>query len=233
MNSIFQDYYGEEVSLTDYHRQYFEIDSSEIISFNKSLKLIIVAQKITKEIKQAALYLRKRGIDIYCMEFKIFENESQEKIITCDYIVGDEDALGIKPVLTSLPKVSEESFKKSIDEYGKIAFNEIFNFINQFNLKIKCGYKGFSVNLELEEKYICLFVVLPPQSVFKQCILTRFEIIENKVNNGDEIVKYYEDNIKKLGYFIKVGKNYNNQQMQEFLNIIKNEITMINNNGLK
>ena len=51
LNDIFQDYYGEESSLKDYHQQYFQSESDEKISFNKSTRLIIVAQKVLKEIR--------------------------------------------------------------------------------------------------------------------------------------------------------------------------------------
>ena len=41
----------------------------EYASFNKTSKLVIVAQDISLPIRQTALYLRKKGIDLYCMEF--------------------------------------------------------------------------------------------------------------------------------------------------------------------
>lgn len=50
LNDIYQDYSGEESSLEDYHQQYFQSDSDEKVSFNKSTRLIIVAQEISKEI---------------------------------------------------------------------------------------------------------------------------------------------------------------------------------------
>ncbi|GAI51207.1 unnamed protein product, partial [marine sediment metagenome] len=73
LNDIYQDYSGEESSLEDYHQQYFQSDSDEKVSFNKSTRLIIVAQEISKEIRQTALFLRKKGVYIYCMEFKYFD----------------------------------------------------------------------------------------------------------------------------------------------------------------
>lgn len=60
LNEIYQDYSGEESSLEDYHQQYFQNETDEKVSFNKSTRLVIVAQEISKEIRQTALFLRKK-----------------------------------------------------------------------------------------------------------------------------------------------------------------------------
>lgn len=43
LNEIYQNYIGEESSLEDYHQRYFQNETDEIIPFNKTTKLIIVA----------------------------------------------------------------------------------------------------------------------------------------------------------------------------------------------
>lgn len=118
LNQIYQDYSGEETSLEDYHHQYFNFGSQveEKVSFNKTTKLIIVAQKITKEIRQTALFLRKKGLDVYCVEFKYFQTKSGEKIITSDFVVGEEEFIRQKVQSASLPKVDEDKFLKSLDK---------------------------------------------------------------------------------------------------------------------
>ena len=116
LNEIYQDYSGEESSLEYYHQQYFQNESDEKVSFNKSVKLIIVAQEISKEIKQTALFLRKKGIDIYCIEFKYFETKAGEKIISSDVVVGEEEFIRQKVKSASLPKVNEKQFLSSLDK---------------------------------------------------------------------------------------------------------------------
>ena len=86
LNDIFQNYSGEEVGLEEYHQQYYENDSNQNASWNKNSKLVIVAQDITKEIKQASLYLRKKRIDVYCVEFKYFINDSGAQMISSDFM---------------------------------------------------------------------------------------------------------------------------------------------------
>ena len=116
LNEIYQDYSGEESSLEDYHQQYFQSESEEKVSFNKSTKLVIIAQEISKEIQQTALFLRKKGIDVYCMEFKYFETKFGEKIISNDFVVGEEDFIRSKVQSASLPKVDEKKFLDSLEE---------------------------------------------------------------------------------------------------------------------
>ncbi|RLD49734.1 MAG: hypothetical protein DRI94_10530, partial [Bacteroidetes bacterium] len=59
LNEIFQNYFREEIGLEEYHQQYYENGASQNVSWNKKSKLVIVAQDISKEIKQTSLYLRK------------------------------------------------------------------------------------------------------------------------------------------------------------------------------
>jgi len=131
LNEIYQDYSGEETRLEDYHQQYFQNETDEKISFNKSTRLIIVAQEISKEIRQTALFLRKKGIDIYCMEFKYFETKSGEKIISSDFVVGEEEYIRQKVKSASLPKVDEKQFISSLDKNGLDVFQHIFEFAKQ------------------------------------------------------------------------------------------------------
>lgn len=137
LNEIYQDYSGEESSLEDYHQQYFQGESEEKVSFNKSTKSVIVAQEISKEIRQTALFLRKKGFDIYCMEFKYFETKSGEKIISSDFVVGEEEFIRQKVQSVSLPKVDEKQFLNSLDKNGLEVFRQIFEFGKQNDLMFR------------------------------------------------------------------------------------------------
>lgn len=62
LNEIYQDYSGEDANLEDYHQEYYGSDSADKVSWNKNSKLVIVASSITPEIKQTAMYLRKKDL---------------------------------------------------------------------------------------------------------------------------------------------------------------------------
>jgi len=241
LNEIYQDYSGEESSLEYYHQQYFQNESDEKVSFNKSVRLIIVAQEISKEIKQTALFLRKKGIDIYCMEFKYFETQAGEKIISSDFVVGEEEFIRQKVKSASLPKVDERQFLTSLDKNGLEVFQQIFEFAKQKGLMFRWGSKGFSLNVELDAGFVALFFGYPPSSVFKQSIYTGFEEIIKKVNDPEEIIELYKERLVNLGYFIKaksnlkwvIDKAYSKNDVKKFLGIIEEIISKIKERGLK
>jgi len=241
LNDIYQDYSGEESSLEDYHQQYFQSELDENVSFNKSTKLIIVAQKVSKEIRQTALFLRKKGIDIYCMEFKYFETKSGEKIISSDFAVGEEEFIRQKVQSASLPKVDEKQFLSSLDKNGLEVFQQIFEFRKRNDLLVRWGSKGFSLSLEIDDSSILLFLGYPPNSVFKQSIYIRFEVFSRKLNNPEEIIKIYREYLIKLGFFEEtksglkwvIDKSYSENEVKQFLGIIEEIISKIKERGLK
>ncbi|NOZ62215.1 MAG: DUF91 domain-containing protein, partial [Calditrichaeota bacterium] len=157
LNEIYQNYSGEDISLEDYHQQYFQDEQNESVSFNKYSKLVIVAQEITREIKQTAQFLRKKGIDIYCLEFRYFTTKHGEKIISSDMVVGDEEFIRHKVQSATLPKVDENKFRKSLDRNGLKVYDRIFEFAKRNKLMFRWGSKGFSLNLELDNGFVCLF----------------------------------------------------------------------------
>lgn len=241
LNEIYQGYTGEEISLEDYHQQFFQNETDELISFNKTTRLIIVAQDISKEIRQTSLFLRKKGIDIYCMEFKYFETKSGEKIISSDFVIGEEEFIRQKVQSVSLPKVDEKQFLSSLDKNGLAVFQQIFEFAKLEGLNIRWGSKGFSLNVELDAGFVGLFFGYPPSSVFKQSIYTGFEEITKKVNNSEEIIKLYKERLENLGYFIKAKSNlkwlidkvYSESDVTHFLDVIAKVIIKIKEKGLK
>lgn len=240
LNEIYQNYSGEESSLEDYHQQYFRYQLEEKVSFNKSIKLVIVAQIISKEIRQTALYLRKKGLDVYCMEFKYFQTISGEKIITCDFIVGEEEFIRQKVQSASLPKIDEIKFLKSLDKNGLEVFRRIFKFAKENELMFRWGSKGFSLNVELESGFVGLLFGYPPHSVFNQSIYTGFEEIRKKINNSENIIEYFRTNLENLGYFVSaksqlkwvIDKPYSEDEINRFLMVIKNVIEKIKENEI-
>ena len=119
-----------------------------------------------RDSKQTALYLRKKGVDIYCIEFKWFQNNALEKMITCDFIIGEESYIkGEVKSKTQLPKVNEITFLESVDENGKEVFERIFKFAESNGLSCRWGSKGFSLNLPIESSFVGLCLGYPPESV--------------------------------------------------------------------
>lgn len=56
--------------------------------WNADQKIYIVAERIDEKTGDMASYLRRREVDIYCVEFNFYENAGQE-IVNVDFVVGD------------------------------------------------------------------------------------------------------------------------------------------------
>ncbi len=241
LNDIFQKYSGEESNLEKYHQQYFKTNTEDQVSYNKSTKLIIVAQEISREVRQAALFLREKGLDIYCASFKYFKTKNEEEIISMEFVVGKEELIRPKIDTTSLPKINEIQFMNSLNINGKKVFEKIFSFGKKNNLICKWGSKGFSLNVGINNENITLLFGYPPNSVYKQSIYTGYEMITKKVNNPKEVVDFYKTQIKSFGYFQDVGsiskwmidKPYPEKGINKFFNILEKVIIKIKENGLK
>jgi hypothetical protein len=241
LDEIYRNYSGEDISLAEYHRQYFENGEDEHVSFNKSTKLVIVAQEVTREIRQTALFLRRKGIDIYCMEFKYFETSGGEQIISSDFVVGEEEFIRQKVQSASLPKVDSKQFLNALDPNGLKVFQQVFEFAKHNGLLFRWGAKGFSLNLELDSGFVALFFGYPPNSVYKQSLYTGFEGITNKVIEGEAIVDYYRTSLESLGYFVNaqsnlkwvIDKPYSDDEVGRFLEVIEAVISKIREQDLK
>jgi len=241
LNEIFQNYFGEEVGLEEYHQQYYENETNQKVSWNKNSKLVIVAQDISKEIKQTSLYLRRKGIDVYCVEFKYFVNNSNIKMISSDFVVGDEEFIRQKiKSETQLPKTTQEKFIKTLNENGKFVFNRLFDFANKENLLLRWGSKGFSLNLPFENGFVGVCFGYPPTSVFKQSIYTGFEEITKKVNNSERVISDFKANLKTQKNFEEAGKNLkwlitkkSESEANNFIETLRKIIAQIKMEGLK
>jgi len=158
-----------------------------------------------------------------------------------EFVVGEEELIRKKIETTSLPKINEIQFMDSLNINGKKLFEKIFSFGKKNNLIFKWGSKGFSLNVGINSENVTLLFGYPPNSVFKQSIYTRNEIISKKVNNPKEVVDFYKTQIKNCGYFQNVGSNskwmidklYSEEEVNKFLNILGKVIMKIKENGLK
>lgn len=56
--------------------------------WNADQKIYIVAERIDEKTGEMASYLRRREVDIYCVELNFYENAGQE-VVNVDFVVGD------------------------------------------------------------------------------------------------------------------------------------------------
>ncbi len=235
LNEIYQQYSGDEANLEDYHSEYFnDNENVQNISWNKSMKLLIIAQEITPDVRQTTLYLRKKGIEVYCAEFKYFTDSSGNKIISSDFIVGEENYIKQQTKSAPSQKTDKDTFFKSIDKYGKPVFNKIFELANNKGIILRWGVKGFSFNVSLDNELVGIFFGYPPNCPYKQSIITGFTQIEKKVKDkDDDLINFYKNEIIKLNVFNKkvgylganelkwmIDNHIENSTLDKFIDII-------------
>jgi hypothetical protein len=243
LNELFRKYSDdEEIELEDYCNKYFSTNTEKPLSWNKRSVLLIIGELISPGIKQTSLYLRAKGIDIRCLEFKYFINDRKETIFSSDYIVDKEDLLKQEIKTSVSMKTNKNKFMQNINNFGIELFTKIFSFSDENDfIKIIWGQKGFSLNFLDEDKNVALCFCYPANAVFKQSVYTAYEEITKKVNNSEFVNKYYKDELKKLGVFTNAGVNdkwildreYKNMEIEKYLEIIENLCKIIKDNGWK
>lgn len=234
LNEIFQQYSGDEANLEDYHSEYF-YDNADVknISWNKSMKLLIVAQEITPDIRQTSLFLRKKGLEVYCAEFKYFTDRSGNRMLSSDFIVGEENYIKQQTKSAPSQKTDKNTFLNSIDKNGELVFNRLFELAEKENFLLRWGTKGFSFNVTIDNEFIGLFFGYPPNCPYKQSIITGFKQIEKKISDSNEIIDYYKTEINKLNIFNKkvgylgtnelkwtIDNKTDNQTLEKFIDVI-------------
>ena len=217
LERIFNDYCGEEnPGVIDYHRNYFQLEEDEAVAFNRNQKLIIVGQVITKEIKQTSAFLRKKGIEVFCLEFKYFETKAGERIISSDFVIGKDISLTKKVSSGALPGIDKAEFVNSLDQFGRAFFEDLLVFAETNDLPIHWGTIGFSINVDLNGKHVAVLYGYPPHSIYRQSVYTTFKKIRNNINDSEPIIEQYRQDLVRLGTFEDV------QSEQKWL--IKNDI---------
>jgi len=200
-----------------------------------------VAQNITSQIKNAAKYLIKKSLDVYCLEFKYFVNNNNEKVLTIDIILGNDIKANNEFSVSSLQTIDRKAFIYSLDENGKEFFQNLLDYAKSNSLPIHWGSKGFSLNVNIEGISVMILCGFPPNSVYSQCIHIRKSDIIKKVEGGEEIASELLKNIEETDYFKKdksdikwlINKPFSNEMSNNFHEIIQRTVNRIKETGLK
>ncbi len=210
LEQIFQRYLNDEsTSLAEYHHEYFALESDEAVAFNKDQRLVIVGQRISQEILQTATFLRKKGLQVTCVEFSFFRSEQGLKLLSHDIVVGREPAKSTRITSSSLPVITQEKFLESLDANGKEIFTRILGYASRNSLPVRWGSKGFSLNVDKEGTHVAVCFGYPPNSVFKQSIYTgligRGGLLSKLDISEDKIKELWEE-ANKIGLFQSAGR---------------------------
>ena len=153
LEAILGKYHDDEsLGLAEHHREYF--DQSGAVAFNKDQRIVIVGQQVTSEIRQTALFLSSKGIQVTCVEFVFFQDAGGGRLLSQETVVGreHEKPRGRRQFRFS----SEREFMDACDEYGASVFARIFDWARGKSLKINLGPAGCTMNVVVDRKAVAV-----------------------------------------------------------------------------
>ena len=200
----------ESLSLADHHREYFGINESEAVAFNKDQHIVIIGQRVTPEIRQTASFLAAKGIRATCVEFAFFQAAAGGRLLSQEIVVGREHEKPRQVTSDVRPPVSQDEFMKSCDESGRAVFSRILDLARDKSMSIVWGSKGFSVGVGDGEARVLVCKAYPPRAVFKQSFRTALHApggIRKKTSAPAEAVEELQNLAEATGLFTPAGQD--------------------------
>lgn len=200
--------HDESLSLAEHHREYFGIDQTVAVAFNKDQRIVIIGQRVTPEIRQTASFLGSKGIRVTCVEFTFFQAVQGGRLLSQEIVVGPEHA---KPRRVGpLPVVSEGDFLKSCDEHGKAVFSRILDLARRRSMSIRWGTRGFSLGVDVDGARVVVGYAYPPGSVFRQSFYTALRDragIQRKTGAPGEVIDQLRNAAEATRLFTSAGRD--------------------------
>ena len=192
----------ESVSLAERHRAHFALDESDVVAFNKDQRIVIVGQRVTREILETASFLESKGILVACVEFAFFQTAQGDRLLTQEVVVGRERPVPPKPT-----PVSEKDFLESCDEHGRGVFGKLLDLARDRAMSIRWG-RGFSAGVDVNGTRVVVCYCYPPGSRFGQTLYTALRdpagILSKTGAPGDAIERLH-DSAQATGLFTAAG----------------------------
>jgi hypothetical protein len=241
LEQVFQDYTGNDTqSLQDYHKAYFKLSEDDVVSFNKDQRIVIVGYDITPEIRQTALFLRKKKIRATCVEFNYFQDPTKEQLMTIEIVVGKEPVTKGRLETAKRTPTDRNKFMNDLDENARSLFNDILSLAEKQHFVINWGSVGFSLNVDIENNYVALLMGYPRSSVFGQTIYTYVPSALTKVKDAKKLVDSFKQKLSQTGLFIPAGNEMKyvvkqkptEEQVKTLLSLIVDFAEQIELNGL-
>ena len=241
LEQILRDYLNtENLSLSEYHKAYFKLEETEGVSFNKDQRIVIVGYEISQEIRQTALFLRKKGLRTTCVEFNYFKADSKEQLMSVEIVVGKEPIQKGRIKIEPRPVITEKKFLADLDENAFPVFKAILDLAEKHDLFVRWASAGFSLSVEVGGTYIPFLMGFPKSAAYSQTLYTYYPTIVKRVTNGTELFESFKSRLTKTALFEKAGNEMkyvirqktDEEQINAILNLIREFAEEIKEKGL-
>ena len=133
---------------------FINYNEEEDFEFAKDIRIILVNNHYSKELTSSVLWLRKKGIDITCLQFTPYKNEEDRDILLdIDIIIPLREAndymIAIQRKEEEKEKVSQQI--RSTRDYSKFKFNYEVLSKNRLVLSVVKKYINEHPNIEFNE----------------------------------------------------------------------------------
>ena len=195
----------EPLGLAEQHREYF--DQSEAVAFNKDQRIVIIGQQVTPEIRQTALFLGSKGIQVTCVEFTFFQAAGGGRLLSQEIVVGGEQAKPRgRPRRTVL---SRAEFLESCDDHGRAVYSRILDLANRKGMSLKWGTTSFYIVVDVDgaQEPVCISGL--PGSKYGQAVRTSLGSDHwgiRKTRVPAEVVEQIQRKAEQTGLFAPAGK---------------------------
>jgi hypothetical protein len=245
LEAIFQRYVNDDgINLATYHNSYFDILTDEAVSFNKDQRMVLVGERVSREIRQTSSFLRKKGIRVTCLEFSYFQATGGEHLLSYDIVVGKDDGKFKTISSGTLPTVTQKSFVDSLDNDGREVFSALLKFGSEKNFPIHWGTKGLSMNVDKDGVHVVICYGYPPNSVFKQSIYTALYGrggFLNKLQISESASQQLLSEALETGLFkpagrelkVLIDRKFDDGDIKLLMSWIQKVVDVINNHELK
>ena len=195
----------EPLGLAEQHREYFK--QSEAVAFNKDQRIVIIGQQVTPEIRQTALFLGSKGVQVTCVEFTFFQAAGGGRLLSQEIVVGGEQA---KPRGKSRRTVlSRAEFLESCDDHGRAVYSRIFELVDRKGMLLKWGATSFYIVADVDGAQERVCTVGLPVSKYGQTVWTALGSDYwgiRKTGAPAEVVEELRRKAERTGLFAPSGK---------------------------
>lgn len=208
LEQIYQKYADNQESLSDQHTTFFNLEEGEPVNYNKEQHIIVVGSNITREIRQQASYLNRKGIPTTCVEFNYFKTESGETLLSIDVAISGETPSRVIST-EKRTQTSKSDFLESLDDNSHKFFEQLLNKLTEHGLVSHWGGVGFSLNVDFDGTHvsICEGYPIKPKTRNHAVIYGIFSAIEKKLADTDQLLENYRARFLETAVFVSSGKN--------------------------
>lgn len=206
LESILGEYRPDEPKgLAEHHREYFE--QSEAVAFNKDQRIVIIGQQVTPEIRQTALFLGAKGIQVTCVEFSFFRAAGGGRLLSHEIVVGGEQAK--RPRRPRSTKLSKGEFLEACDDHGRAVYSRVVDLANRKGMLLKWWTASFNIWVDVDGALVPILTAGLPGSKYGQTVRTYLGSDHwgiRKTGVPVEVVEHLRTKAEQTGLFAPAGR---------------------------